>query len=169
MSWVIEVSRIKPKLAQRQHKYSSNGLQRMHNKDQPNSVANMQSQKLLCSGKLGPSLPLCSPLCTALNSKVRRKTGSTRVLALSGAGLLSLGKQSQLSSGCSNPQAAATRHKSFIIGFLAILAPADLGCSRDSDPKCPVIHKVLLYLKSFRSHFPLLTLSCRKKCCPGQN
>lgn len=46
-----------------------------------------------------PSLNLFKPLQPAVNSQVRRRMGGTRVLALSRAGMLSLGMQSQLSSG----------------------------------------------------------------------
>lgn len=60
-----------------------------------------KSEKMPSSGKPipSPSLSLFKPLQPAVNSQVRRRMGSTRVLALSIAGMVSLGKQSQLSSG----------------------------------------------------------------------
>ena len=133
-------------------------------------MANTESQKPLYTGKPSPSLSLCPfklppHSCEQLGEKEDGQhtcvgTIQSRHAVPGEAEPAEL--RLEQSPGCCN------QTQSFIIGFLATPAPADLSCSRDSDPKCPAIPKVFLHLKSFRSHFPPLTLSCRMSCSPGQ-
>lgn len=107
-------------------------------------------------------------LCAALNSKVRRKKGSTHVLELwSELGLPGEAEPAELrlekSPGCCNQ----TR-------ILHNWLPGNPGHSRPQlqqghRPQFCIIPKVFLHLKSSSSHFLLLTLYHRRNCCPGQN